>query len=329
MFPESFNGNVMTTVQTSTVSEYHEPYYYVVHSVLYTLSVLLNSVVVFVILRSERLRTPTNFLIASLATTDTIYAVGEAGYAIETLLIMNTGRAFMPNSRAWLSFVSSMYVCGKMSNYFHLMSIAFERWVYIVRPFLHERLVGNKRICLILVIIWLFSFFAGLDILIKQQVVNSVKDAPVRFALVYPIVHFLCSAVICTVYVHIAIISHRHMQAIQAQELSFLAAANERHRLRSLKSNWKIVRMVITVFGMFFLTVTPVVCLHAYLVHSNTSMTNMARQILPLLAATHYCSNFFVFFSQCKMFRDMLFFCKSKVKVGALGGNNVSVNTLS
>lgn len=183
-------------------SDARPPAYVTLHIMIRSLGMLLNIIVMSIICSSQRLRATTHALIASLAASDLAYsATGVLTIAIATSKQRHISCVGVLSKT--LSFIHTVSVTA---TYINLLLVSIERWMFIARPFAHQRLISTKRIRRGLAFAWIFPiafhsdrFFLPLDL--------SLCVDHVKLGILFPCSHLIVSIILCAVYVHISVIT--------------------------------------------------------------------------------------------------------------------------
>ncbi|UJR10004.1 hypothetical protein I4U23_014227 [Adineta vaga] len=124
----------------------------VVYSIIILLSIIGNVIVVIAILRVQRLRHPTNFILMSLAIADLLV----------TTTVMIPG--FISEiKRKWIfgTFICKIWLGNDITfctaSILHLVAVSFDRYVAIENPLKYKQKMTKRTIFIIIGCIWLIS----------------------------------------------------------------------------------------------------------------------------------------------------------------------------
>lgn len=279
-------------------------------------STLLNIVFILAVVRSKRLRSFANVFMTSLALSNLLLAivieVKEMGFLI----------AFykkLPYRRLQCLYLYIFSISMTCSLYNHFL-IASERWLYIVRPFFHQRMVTYKSTICGAVLSWVISLLGGVHL-----VSGSCTDTFFAFNLktyywvFISVIHFVLSTSMFIIYGHIAMITRHQTNIIKRTALIGLKnSTNELdQKISNLKSTWKQIRMLVIVFGVYFLLMTPSVVANIYMLICNIELKfyneNVGR-VTSLIGHAQCGANFFTYCLQDRNFRLVLKQCCWKTK---------------
>lgn len=183
-----------------------------------------------------------------------------------------------------------------------------ERWVYISRPFLYHRLKCPRLAATCLAAAWSVAVLANVDVFMKDNNFPILYSQRFKVGLLLPTTHFIWSAIICSIYTHISVITCRQVRAIKKASFAGVDALSYEKvdpRLTFLKESWARLRMLVYVFGTFFLLLTPNICSNIYVVYYGNINMHVLGFIRVLLSA-HSCTNFFVYAFRDKDFKLIL-----------------------
>lgn len=247
-------GTVIDTIILPSVWQH------VVIIVVLLISIILNIVTAITVCCNKRLHTVTNVFAVSLALSDICLAVVAD---INTIFFgfhnLTVDIHVINLQHVFIFFASFTLICNHLN---HLM-ISIERWLYIARPFLHQRLVTTRTIVSSVITVWVIPFvfsssllghFCGLQ-------ANWVR---LLFSLGFSVLHFVLSAAQFSIYGHIVVITRRQTRSIkQLQVVESLGASTDIDAtLAKIRSTWRQVRMFVVVFGSYFVCMTPWVCIN-------------------------------------------------------------------
>lgn len=117
--------------------------------------VAVNSCVIIAVYRSRFLRKPENYLLVSLASSD--LSTGLIGLP---LVLICSASPWSDCMSCYTSFMFTRLL--SISTILHLLAVALERYVLIVRPFCHRRIRVNKyRVVIAIACLWLVSLIVS------------------------------------------------------------------------------------------------------------------------------------------------------------------------
>ena len=262
-------SNVTANV-TSSFSKTPVPWPWLVyHSILFVWSILGimgNSLTILVIWKYEHLRTSTNFLIASLATTDFVSS------------LLNPALSFLVEwfnfSSVWVPIVTIkefIFYFTVSANVLNLTLVSVDRYIFIHHPLRYLDIMTKKRVKCSISFIWVYAgLVCGLFIavaspeFIRLQTIRAVTIANVASPVFYNSVvvpHFLIvSSAILFLNVKIAVTAWKQSKRIQTDNVvqHIQTDKNVQQQNQVMMSNeMKITKMLVTVVGVFYATYTP------------------------------------------------------------------------
>lgn len=277
-------------------------------------SVALNVVLLVTVCSSRHLRTSTHIFISSLAVSDILAAV--YGLIRLTIITVTTGVCFPLATKDLINRgLTAFYMVNEFSSYMNILIVSGERWLYISRPFQHQRLISPRFTFVGVVVAWASSLIVNLDAFIftlnDYWIISDFK-----YLVLLPCFHSLLTVVLCFIYFQLTIITRRQMKAIN--KTSYLRPTNNEDprsfqlmatKMKQLKANLKSIRLLVTVFGGFLLLLSPRVYYHlySYLMLSGEKLQDPTiHEGLKILTYLHMLENFIVFARLDKRFRSVL-----------------------
>lgn len=214
--------------------------------------VCINSTVIYLVVKRERLRTVTNFCLASMALSDMLSGL----YVIPLIVACNL---------AWSNEICLAMDLGQrflsISTVLHLLLITLERYTTIVHSMIYANSVLKKRSCiLILISLWGFSLAASLIQLLwalqdPQEMQLSQAFIIYDVVLLVGIVA-LPLIIMAVAYGHIFYTLKKHCNQIKREICHISARSMERHRQKERKAvmiyGAMLVVFIIGWFNYFF-----------------------------------------------------------------------------
>ena len=139
----------------------------IVFTMVTLLGFLGNGLLVWIILRNKKMRTPTNLLILNLAVVDFLFIV---------ICLPFTGAAFvLPKyvfGTAWCKISQySMYVLACVSIY-SLVLMSAVRCIVVVRPLWKQSLITRHRVYISIAVVWIVILGGFSPLLVHYEVVS-------------------------------------------------------------------------------------------------------------------------------------------------------------
>ena len=248
------------------------------------LSTFGNILVCIAIIRFPNLRTLSNSLILSLAITDLLTPLARVIYIAVSIF-----------SKKWifgcfwctLSSVLGVFLCA--SSILHLCAISLERFITIKWPLQYQNWITKPRVVSVIANIWvvslllsLFPYFGIVQHTFNDEILDceiSWEDNP-KLAVLLAIFFFLLPFIIMTLtYCYIFKEVTRQTRRISTVQVQVTRRKSFGTRMRInniLKHEFKAVRVIVVVIGVFFIFWLPwflVTCYRAYLPHGVSGTT--------------------------------------------------------
>ena len=208
------------------------------------LAVISNSLIVFAILTSSRLRTPSNFLIGCLALSDVLVGLTvQPGY-ICFRLMENQHRSVPCFVRVMYS--NAFYICCGVS-FMTLSAVSYERLVAVRLRARYNDVFSGNRVLKFMAAIWVLN----VALTSLQWVgINQISRG------IHLILWFLCLLISVVASIGISLILRRHHRQLHCQSTIF---ENIRRR-RELR----LTRNILFIVGVYLLLNFPVLWVSLY-----------------------------------------------------------------
>ena len=283
--------------------------------VVSTLIVILNSIVLALMRRKERLQTLSNTILASLAVSDLMSGLfGIALFFGCSVAIMAGHIALCVSSTLFMRFTA-------VSTVLHFLLVACDRHVMITFSLRYQALVNKCRVRGVLIAIWLISTLVAtveltwFETEITKDSSEKDKIYSILFIVVFlavPLLSILC------IYGHIIMVSTRHLLALRARHTNLKdEATNARSIARDLRGTAILISTLVVFAGCwlpFFLMI-----LQDYL-GARIISTSSWRLCLLLFARFIPPVTNPVLYALCKRdFRDALRACWKSLNIDLVG----------
>ena len=218
------------------------------------LSLLGNSLVIFIILRYKRLQNATNYILLSLAIADLTVSI----------LVMIPSMIY-DISNTWTfgalfcKFYNSFDITCCTASILHLLLVAIDRYVAIFKPLSYRNMVRKIHVFVIVSFVWLLSacisfipIFSGLNLIHHENITiendqNNDTDgkcnieANLPYAIVSSSLSFWIPLILMIiVYVKIFVVARKQAQAIEKTDYHYYYnnhRKSEELQLNSLNNN--------------------------------------------------------------------------------------------
>ncbi|XP_059150745.1 D(2) dopamine receptor-like [Physella acuta] len=261
---ESASGSLAPTDQTTTSGLPSAVYKgnALLIPVVFLMSALIifgNMMTLLAIQKLPSLQTKSNVFVASLAAADMMVGVVLIPYG---LWLVPAIRQLVDEDISICLLLMSAGSSAVVISILSLLLVALDRLVFISRPFFYQRVVTNRVIAAGVALPWTLGLTFGNS----QWLIYAPTTHPPQCVVTYmlpeayykyaaPWMYFAsCSAVLC-MYAHIAMIARRQRLAIRKHNTvrPMVQVGSE----KITEKNWKAVKMMMTVFGVFFVCWTP------------------------------------------------------------------------
>ena len=287
-------------------------WYWSARAVIAILTVLGNSLVMYLILRSRKLRVIPNAFIFALALAD--FLVGA--------VITPTDFActyWFPKT----SFCNPMILSPIFDTLFHLSvtnlcSLTFDRYMAVVRPLKYRHFMSRGRVAIILAITWLSAtFFPSVGYICLSY--NLELTAKILRVIDMTFLTILPPLLLAIAYMRMVCIARQHERTVRLQhsQLKFnygSSAQNSKHRNKKSDSRERAsVKMIGAVIVAFFLCYTLAILRSLLVYIMNKHLPVSVVHISRILLLTNSAVNFIVYAFLKKDFKQELQrLCKRK-----------------
>lgn len=237
-----------TDAQHGWVSSYFEPVYDGCLIVLCIAIIFVNTLVLVLYNNRRQLRTKTNTLLVSLATSDLL--MGLCG--VPLFIACN---AFLSGSICITQAVVFRFIA--VSTMFHILAITGERYFCVLHPMQYITIVTGKRILRVIACIWAISLFVALIQLSWVLPFGYFSANEIKFtaSLAYNCVGLaVCFAIpflgMVVFYTRMFITIHRQVQKIRRQSVNLDVATSS----SNFRSSHRQLRALVTftiMLGLF------------------------------------------------------------------------------
>ena len=213
--------------------------------VVSTLIVILNSIVLALMRRKERLQTLSNTILASLAVSDLMSGLfGIALFFGCSVAIMAGHIALCVSSTLFMRFTA-------VSTVLHFLLVACDRHIMITFSLRYQALVNKCRVRGALIAIWLMSTLVAtveltwFETKITKNSMEKDKIYSILFIVVFlavPLLSILC------IYGHIIVVSTRHLLALRARRTNI---KDEATKARSIARDLRGTAILISTLVVF------------------------------------------------------------------------------
>lgn len=245
----SFGDNRSTSEQSNTPA-------FIFLALLAIFIVIINCFVVYLVWKKKILRTPANICLTSLACSDFL----SGSCAIPLIIACTVLEADYPNVGPLCLSMDLVNRMLSISAILHLLVIAVERYVVIVRHVRPDDFLSSKKYVVIVSSVWLFPSCASLIQLSWVDVKEGVPQLG-SFSQTEIIYDFICIfgfvcvplIIIMIAYTKVFCVLRRHTKEIEKQTVLFVSDSRpQRHRLKEKRATLIYALMIVFyVIGWF------------------------------------------------------------------------------
>lgn len=247
-----FNSTILLSHLNSTEchkyshKESHKMALFVCGAILCVTILLLNSLTLITILKSRRLHSIQNILIANLSISDFLSGVSFMYPCILNLLTINALETYNSSLYQLACMIRQYYylclagyspmITSMLSSMFTLTLLAFEKYTAILHPYLYERLIHEHQygcyLCLLLS--WAISILVSLLPLMGwNEIMNKSNFVPCMFEKIFTLDYILlftsiccvCALTMLAIYLRIYFIARKHSK--QIAKIHYIVSSNQ------------------------------------------------------------------------------------------------------
>ncbi|XP_037835559.1 opsin 4xa isoform X1 [Kryptolebias marmoratus] len=241
---------------------------------------------------NKKLRTPPNFFIMNLAVSDFLMAITQSPIFFVNSLYK--GWIFGETGCKIYAFCGALFGITSMIN---LLAISIDRYIVITKPLQSIRWTSVRRTCLIIALVWLYSFawslapLLGWSSYIPEGLMTSctwdyVTSTPANKS--YTLM--LCCFVF---FIPLGIISYCYLWMFLAirqanRDVDQLGSQVRKSTLiqqQSIKTEWKLAKVAFVVIIVFVLSWSPYACVTLIAWAGYASILNPYSKAVPAVIA--------------------------------------------
>ena len=293
------NGDVF-----SSVSKTESVICTVIIACIIVISIFGNTLVCVAIKKFTELRTKANLFLFSLALTDMLAPLTRLLFICVSLLV-----------KKWLfgcfwcvlSVVLGNLLCA--SSILHLCIISLERAFAIISPLHHSERMTKRVVVILIVTTWVTSTFCSIfpylgigKVTFNMALMNcevSLGHKPelsiLLFMVYFTIPATIMSAGYCLTY-------NRVTKQLRKIAIESLGTTNQKKRVR-LKKEWKALKVIIIVVGVFFLLWLPYFIINILRSYDETLLSDRLFRFVYILAYANSCCNWVIYSMRNKPFK--------------------------
>lgn len=279
----------------------------IVYVLLFVVTVTGNVMILVTLATTPRLRTTSNVYLATLAVADLFVGLNKMSFIF--WINTDTHRYFEDDYLLCQVFVMITFAAC-IASVFTLLVIASDRFVYIMFPFLYQRIVTMKRVSIIsLASFPVYVTYAGLlrfldpgpDI---ECTIDTIFPKSALITYINCCVFFMIGAAIGCLYAVIFCKAAAQAKAIDAVSASVQAEKNVRLEKRKIARNVRLLKRMVLVWGLFVMAWTPyfVVTVLRFRLY----ISDDVKLVIAVIASSNSIFNFVVYSFEDSEFRSAI-----------------------
>ncbi|KAH9523320.1 hypothetical protein Btru_066379 [Bulinus truncatus] len=295
------------SVKTET-NEYLDVIMFVVTLSLFLVICSSNTLTIIGVCRTPRLRTLANMYVVSLAAVD--FLLGLALVPMSLFMLPSTRVTLYYHYIHLCVFINGFNV-GMMGNsLIHMTVISIDRYLYIVKPYFYQRVITVHSVVGLIASSWAMALvISSIPYFVFHSngtacYCDATQLLP-RWYMFYSTwsLYFPWAFIILVMYLLVVRTAVNQNRRIKAGHM--MPVHSNRTREILSKSSLKSIKFFVTVFGAFFVCVTPIVlCMGIDYIDS---VPPWLYRCLIVLALMNSAMNFFILTKQNRQFRSELF----------------------
>ncbi|GAB1607265.1 trace amine-associated receptor 2-like [Argonauta hians] len=215
-----------------------------------------NGTVVLSIIRYQRLRTPTNHFVLTLALTDIMLALSLPYHTVSYIHPLLTKHKY---ACLW-RYISFLLPCSTSQT--HVLAITLDRYLSVVHPLHYTSLMSTKKVFIISGLLWLYSAILGFVPLYwnywdRNSVCNLNIVFPVGYMIILVVQFFFISTIVITLYLKVFAIAKRLQKDMMKPDIDTTPETNRKKfkNSRSLLLYGIVVCLFCFLWAPFFIVI--------------------------------------------------------------------------
>lgn len=263
--------------------------------------------------RTESLRTLANIYVISLAIADLVVGLGFSMLGI--FMLPPYKDKYFDNNINICVFMQGILIGTIITSGFHMTLISFDRYIYITRPYSYQRIFTKRNIILFLTAIWTFGVFMIIMPQFDYNDVSRIGDCDLVLSLPLWYLFYTTSltfglniVIAIFMYSQILVVALRQRKAIQATTVTALATGHKdtgqtkEEAAKRTKKAFKSIKFFFTVFGFYFVCMTP--CFITVTLELYATLSDTIFRISTLIAMLNSGMNFLIYAVLNKQFKQ-------------------------
>ncbi|GFR67767.1 beta-2 adrenergic receptor [Elysia marginata] len=280
-----------------------------------------NATTVLAIWRTPGLRTLANTYVCSLACSDLV--VGGVCVLLALYMLPPLRVNWFDRSGNLCSLLNGLNIGMTVVSAFSMTLIAFDRYLYIIKPYFYQRNINIQVIGISIALVWIAGLVVAFlpQFIARDGVLCHITDRlPVWYLFhLCTILYLLTCVVNILLYTVILKVACRQRNAVMATVVSVqntkpgeLGKAGGTSSKIS-KGTMKSIKFFLTVFGCFFCCITPMVVVLALDIY--VSVPTALYRLLNVVALLNSAMNFLIYAAMNLQFRQAFLKTSSLARV--------------
>lgn len=255
-----------------------------------------NSLVCIAVYKFTKLRTVTNALLCSLAVTDLLTPIIRL---LSMAVVTIKGKWVFGCEWCKISSNLGVFLCS--SSIIHLCVVSVERYLIIKHPLTYNRWASKRNFILLVIFIWSLSII--MSILPYLNVVKLTFEKELLDCTIYMLHSPTMALLLALMYfaspfLIMILVYYRIYDAVQKQIKSIASSSlgnKVEKKKQKIKKEWKAVKTVIVVIGLFFILWLPYFCVNAIHAFYPSVIAGWVKRLVFYLAYSNSCVNWIVY----------------------------------
>ena len=212
-------------------------------------TILLNALVVIAVATRQRLRTPSNILLASMAGTDLF-----TGLVVQPIVVaVHVKRTLGDGPFCILQTVyEQLFLASSITSFSHLVLIGIDRFIAVQKPLRYKFIVTKQRVKIGVILAWAFTFCLRIPEVILFAIVSNqdLNFYDQIMSVILSIFGMFYVVVVVYMYGYIYSESRRQKKRLKNEQLT-------QEEARKVKKDNKATNTITIILGVIFLTYLP------------------------------------------------------------------------
>ncbi|KFD65303.1 hypothetical protein M514_08247 [Trichuris suis] len=149
----------------------------VIYSLIAVVAIIGNVVIIYIVVRFPRMRTPTNALLANLALADTLVALLCIPFSLASTLLLES----WPFGWFLCKVVHFSQAVTVMASAYTLIAISVDRFCGIMFPMSTRTKLTNRKAALVIAVVWTVAIIIAFPLLMVLSLATSPDDDSILY----------------------------------------------------------------------------------------------------------------------------------------------------